>query len=237
MDKEVNSNSFNPRIWDHQRHVLINLKNVINDIFEHHIKLSPKNKIVDLGCGDKPYEPIFRKYSCEYVTCDLQGNVDILIQPGKPIPLPNEYADGVVSFQVLEHVWDLNWYLGNSYRILKKGGWILLSTHGNWPYHPHPTDYRRWTRDGVIKELEEQGFKVEKVISVVGPLAWMTQYCLLVIYKSLLCIPFLGKILYVPIGIFMNLLMILEDKITPKYISAVNACIYVALSWKKNNNI
>ena len=87
-------------------------------------------------------------------------------------------ADGeydlVASFQVLEHVWDLDAYLGEARRALRPEGWLLLSTHGSWLYHPHPHDYRRWTAEGLRREVESRGFRLVRMEPVVGPLAWTT---------------------------------------------------------------
>lgn len=208
------------------------LTHAIEEILKHHIYLSPGMRIVDLGCGDSPYELLFKEQGCEYIKCDLEGQVDIHIEPGKEINLPKRYANGVVSFQVLEHVWETDWYLNNCYRILKDNGWLLLSTHGNWLYHPHPHDYRRWTQEGLIKELEEHGFKVKVITPVVGPLALTTQFCLLGIYQVLKNIPVLGSLFLIPIASFMNLIMLFQDMITPHSFTEKNACVYVVLSCK-----
>src|SRR5207253_538505 len=121
--------------------------------------------------GDRPYAPLLAARQAEYVACDLDGEVDVRIEPGRPLGLPDASVDGIVSFQVLEHVWDLDWYLGECVRLLKPGGWLLLSTHGTWLYHPHPTDFRRWTRDGLTDELQSRGLAVQEVRAVAGPLA------------------------------------------------------------------
>ena len=77
------------------------------------------------------------------------------------MPLPDGCAKVIVSFQVLEHVWDLDWYFSEIRRLLAPGGTLLLSTHGTWLYHPHPTDFRRWTREGLRMELSSRGFVVQ----------------------------------------------------------------------------
>jgi hypothetical protein len=115
---------------------------------------------------------------------------------------------------------------------LKPGGWLLLSTHGNWLYHPHPTDYRRWTRDGLLRELSSRGFTVEAVTSVMGPLSWTTQFRLLGYYVGLQKIGVLGSIILMPLACIMNLRMVLEDLITPTEIRDTNASVYITLSQK-----
>src|SRR5262249_31313598 len=155
----------------------------------------------------------FRQRGCSYVACDLDGDVDVRIEPGRPLGLDDGCADGVVSCQVLEHVWDLDWYLGQCHRLLRPGGWLLLSTHGSWLYHPHPTDYRRWPGDGLVRELEERGFHVEAVLPVVGPLAWTTQFRLLGLRHLLQRVPVLGPLLLPPLVCLMNLRMVVEDAV------------------------
>jgi SAM-dependent methyltransferase len=221
-----------PLLWDHQWHALVKLRRSLQRILNLNIRPKQGERVVDLGCGDRPYQPLFTEWGCEYVACDREGNVDIRFDPGRAIAIPDVSADGVVSFQVLEHVWDLDWYLGECHRVLKPGGWLLLSTHGNWLYHPHPTDYRRWTRDGLIGELQHRGFRVELVDAVVGPLAWTTEFRLLGIHHFLQNLPFVGRLMLIPVICLMNLRMVVEEAITPSSIREANACIYVTLSRK-----
>jgi SAM-dependent methyltransferase len=59
-------------------------------------------------------------------------------------------------------------YLREAHRLLMPGGTLLLSTHGYWMYHPDPTDYWRWTRDGLVREIEAAGFTVQSVRGVMN---------------------------------------------------------------------
>lgn len=164
----------------------------------------------------------------EYIASDLSGEVDCVLKPGSPIGLPDGSLAGIVSFQVLEHVWDIDWYLKECTRLLEPNGWLLLSTHGVWLYHPHPTDYRRWTHDGLCGELVSRGLRVVRMEGLLGPLAWTTQFRALGIRHGLLSIPVLNGL--VPLFMFaMNLRMVIEDRITPESVRQENACIYVAL--------
>ncbi len=219
-----------PRFWNHNWHTLITLRRCLEETLDRHALLQPGQLIVDIGCGDRPYEPIFRSGGCEYLGCDLGVGAEVRFEPGLPIPLPEASADGVVSFQVLEHVWDLDWYLGECRRLLKPGGWLLLSTHGTWLYHPHPADFRRWTRDGLIGELTTRGFQVQAVEPAVGPLAWTTQFRLLGMREVLRRIPVLGRALLVPLICAMNVRMLIEDAITPASIRNTDACVYITVA-------
>jgi SAM-dependent methyltransferase len=69
---------------------------------------------------------------------------------------------------VLEHVPSPPEYLAEAYRLLKPSGTLLLSTHGHWIYHPDPSDYWRWTREGLVRLVEAAGFEVRSVKGVMN---------------------------------------------------------------------
>jgi SAM-dependent methyltransferase len=69
---------------------------------------------------------------------------------------------------VLEHVEDPRSYLAEAYRVLRTQGSLVLSTHGTWRYHPDPTDYWRWTIDGLRREITRAGFDVWSTQSVLS---------------------------------------------------------------------
>lgn len=220
-----------PRIWrDADWHVMRHLRAAIEHLLDAQGVLTAGQRVLDFGCGDRPYAPLLAERGAVYVACDLDGAVDVRIVPGQPLDLPDASVDGIVSFQVLEHVWDLDLYLGECGRLLKPGGWLLLSTHGSWLYHPHPTDFRRWTRDGLKEELQSRGLAVEQVRSIAGPLAWTTLFRLLGLHHALGRVPILGALLLAPITLLMNLRMLVEDAITPAHLRDTNACVYVTLS-------
>jgi SAM-dependent methyltransferase len=184
-------------------------------------------RVVDLGCGEKPYAPIFEARGCCYVGCDIEGQPDIQINPDRAVPLCDGSADIVVSVQVIEHVWDLDWYLGECRRLLAPGRTLLLSTHGTWLYHPHPADYRRWTREGLVCELEQRGFRVRAVDACVGPLAWTTMLRLVGLRQVLTNIPMIGPALVALVAVVTNARILLEDAVTPSVIRDANAAVYV----------
>jgi SAM-dependent methyltransferase len=223
-----------PRVWrDHDWYVLTRLKAAIERALDREAVLARGQRVIDLGCGDRPYAALFETRGATYIACDVEGDVDVRIEPGHPLALPDASADGVVSFQVLEHVWDLDWYLGECHRLLASNGWLLLSTHGTWLYHPHPTDFRRWTRDGLTEELSTRGFVVEEVQSVAGPLAWTTLFRLIAIHRALGRVPVLGPLLTPLPTVAMNARMVLEDAITPAGLRETNASVYVVLARKR----
>ena len=223
-----------PPFWRHDAYSLRRLADALEaaipEVVPSHV-VQPC--VVDLGAGDSPYQSLFAMYGARYVACDIdapQGGDFVPITIGEPLPLPDSSAHVVASFQVLEHVWDLDWYLGEAKRLLTTEGKLLLSTHGTWLYHPHPTDFRRWTRTGLIAELESRGFAVESVRAVVGPLAWTTQFRALGLSHALRAIPLIGSILAALVNTVYFSRMCIEDVITPKKMIEDNAAIYLVVA-------
>jgi ubiquinone/menaquinone biosynthesis C-methylase UbiE len=121
--------------------------------------------VLDIGCGNKPYQPIFRNVG-KYVGCDIvqssSKNVDILCTVTK-IPLPDSQFDTVFSTQVLEHVAEHSKMLDEAYRLLKKNGKIILSAPMCWQHHEVPYDFFRFTKYGLTHLFEKAGFRIIKI--------------------------------------------------------------------------
>lgn len=127
-------------------------------------------RLLDYGCGTKPYQSLFARRFATYVGADFDTNsaADIVVGRHGELPVEDHFADCVLSTQVLEHVEDPKAYLAEAYRVLKPDGALILSTHGVWRYHPNPTDYWRWTVDGLQAELYRAGFDIRSMRSVLG---------------------------------------------------------------------
>jgi SAM-dependent methyltransferase len=229
----VTSPRLDPPFWRHDAYTLRGLVRAVRRFAAARPACGGSGAtVVDLGAGDAPYRSLFETDGAVYLACDLEPDAQVPIASGVPVPLASASADLVVSFQVLEHVWDLDWYLGEARRLLRDDGTLLLSTHGTWLYHPHPTDFRRWTRDGLVAELTTRGFEVQTIEGVVGPLAWTTQFRTLGYNVILGRIPGAGKLLSAIVCGLMYPRMWLEDRVTPRYWVDHNAAIYVVTATK-----
>jgi SAM-dependent methyltransferase len=178
--------------------------------------------VLDVGCGTMPYRPLFTARGARYLGVDIDGTPDILIDAQGALPLADESVDFAVSFQVLEHVRDVAGYLATIRRVLRNGGSLFLSTHGVWPYHPHPTDYWRWTREGLRVTLEDAGFKIHSMTAICGPAAWIPMFPLLV------CKRVLGPLwpVLAPVNLAINALAWTADRVTPAAVRENNASIF-----------
>lgn len=223
-----------PRIWDYNYYLMRLLRIALEDVLRACLAPPRGARVVDLGCGSRPYEPLFAERGARYIGVDVGGNAkaDVLYTPGQPVPLPEGSADVVLSSQVLEHVVDADAYLTECNRLLRPDGLLILSTHGFWLYHPYPTDVRRWTWWGLKHEIEKHGFRVEVQRGCVGPLAYATQLRLQLLRGAL----FQAGRAALPVIAVLNTIaqvrMMIEDKITPSQVGQENSAVYVLAARK-----
>jgi SAM-dependent methyltransferase len=112
--------------------------------------------VLDVGCGDKPYQTWFGKVS-EYVGIDVVAGseVDVVVTQDEQWPVPDQHYDVVLSTQVIEHADNLELALTQMSRALKTGGAIILSFPFLYNVHGAPHDYRRFTHHGAAKLLPD----------------------------------------------------------------------------------
>lgn len=216
MEKEYNEKRINPPFWQHDSHVLKRLYYILQWITQKYFQ-KKEGMLIDYGCGSSPYKKLFLPIIDRYIAVDIDENkdADIIVEKNKTIPLKNESAKILLSTQVLEHVADVDFYLGESRRLLEKKGLLILSTHGIWPYHPYPSDYHRWTRKGLEKTLQNEGFKVLEVFPILGPFASVTQFTLILIAERLLNKGLIFGLILKIISLVGNGMILLEDKLFP----------------------
>jgi SAM-dependent methyltransferase len=109
-------------------------------------------RVLDVGCGLKPYEPLFARFVSSYVGVDPFENPRAELKGAiEDLPVEDGAFDVVLCVQVLEHCLDPAQGVRELRRVTAPGGKVLASTHGVMPYHPAPTDYWRWTHAGLAK--------------------------------------------------------------------------------------
>jgi SAM-dependent methyltransferase len=112
----------------------------------------PKVRLLDVGCGVKPYYPWFAGIASEYVGLDVVENPAAeLLGSVEALPIEDASFDIVLCTQVLEHCDDPAQAVRELRRVTRPGGRVLASTHGVQVYHPSPVDYWRWTHEGLHK--------------------------------------------------------------------------------------
>ncbi|MGB9743310.1 MAG: class I SAM-dependent methyltransferase [Minisyncoccales bacterium] len=203
-----------PRLWD-MYFLSVNKKiEVLTNAIKFYLGDKKDLKIIDIGCGAKPYFPLFEKFALEYIGIDVKKTefVDV-VASAEDIPFSDNYFDVALSTQVLEHVKDYQEAINEMFRILKPNGIVFLATHGVWEIHGSPYDYWRFTNYG-LKETFKQ-FREVKIINNGGAILCFFQICNIYFLK-LINIPIIGLIIR---GIILvnNLLGWYLDKLLGKY--------------------
>ncbi|MEP6596861.1 MAG: class I SAM-dependent methyltransferase [Ginsengibacter sp.] len=125
-----------------------------------------KGKVIDIGCGNKPHEKIFEEKITEYIGCDIVQSslqkVDILCEANN-IPLPNNSFDTAFSTQTIEHVEDHQGLVNEAYRLIKPGGFFIVSGPMYWHLHEEPYDFFRFTKYGFKYIFEKAGFEMVEI--------------------------------------------------------------------------
>lgn len=127
-----------------------------------------KGRLLDIGCGNKPYEKMFDGKISEYVGCDIVQSSNQraeIICPATQIPADDATFDTVLCTQVIEHVADHRALLHEAFRLLRSDGVLILSGPMYWPLHEEPYDFFRFTQYGFRTLLESVGFTVLSIAS------------------------------------------------------------------------
>jgi SAM-dependent methyltransferase len=143
-----------------------------NDLLQKYVGCL-QGTVVDLGCGSRPHESDILVHADRYIGIDwpstLHGlKADIAADLNRPLPIRDQIADCVVSFQVIEHLAEPGVMLGEAQRILRPGGVLMLSAPFQWGVHEAPWDYQRFTRHGLQYQLTKSGFADLRIMPISG---------------------------------------------------------------------
>jgi SAM-dependent methyltransferase len=184
-------------------------------------------RALDYGCADRPYRSLLPA-GIQYIGADLPGNAaaDIEIDDEGHVGLPDQTVDLVLSTQVLEHVEEPDTYLDECMRLLRAGGWLLLSTHGLMYYHQDPEDYWRWTHAGLRKLLTDHGFEVVSSRGILGLAAAAFQILQDGLYW------YVPRWLRRPFAVVMQALIVVADRFYPHAHRLDNSLVIAVLARK-----
>lgn len=124
-----------------------------------------EGKVMDLGCGSKPYRRYFVAAD-SYVGVDIEqsghdhgsSSVDVFYD-GRTLPFDGGSFDAVVSFETFEHIFNLPEMLEEIQRVLVPGGTLMATLPFAFPEHEAPYDFGRYTRYGLTALLSGAGFE------------------------------------------------------------------------------
>lgn len=181
-----------------------------------------RGDVLDFGCGSQPYRELFTKCN-SYIGVDItrsghdhgDSRVDVFYD-GHRLPFDDSHFDAVVSFEVFEHVFNVDEVLKEIKRVLRPGGRLLLTTPFAWGEHESPYDFGRYTCFGIRSIVERNGLSVQTVEKTNGSIQAINQLWLTYIDVRLLApLGVLGKVMRVPVSAAINLTAIALARILP----------------------
>jgi SAM-dependent methyltransferase len=130
-----------------------------------------RGRLLDVGCGQKPYLDIFGPRVTEYIGVEHESTFaethsstralrpDVYYD-GKRLPFDDASFDTVINIQVLEHTASPQALLHEISRVLKRDGLLIISVPFSFRLHEEPHDYFRYTPHGLASMLREAGLEI-----------------------------------------------------------------------------
>lgn len=121
-----------------------------------------RGRVLNAGAGTRKVSHLIEG---ELINQDLtwpgDSRTDIHIySPLHVIPVPDEHFDAILCIAVLEHVANPEEVMREMFRVLKPGGHLILEVPFLQPEHKVPTDFQRYTRDGLELLVKKHGFRL-----------------------------------------------------------------------------
>ena len=114
--------------------------------------LQPDAKLLDLGCGPRDQAVPAEHYSLRYVGIDYSSPQADLLADAHSIPFADGTFDVVLSYAVLEHLYNPFVAVQEVARVLRPGGAYVAVVSQGEPFHD---SYFHHTAFGVLSVLQE----------------------------------------------------------------------------------
>ncbi len=132
-------------------------------------------RLLDAGCGSKPYIGIFEGRVQHYIGIEKsRGRYERADAWGDVLALPfrDRAFDTALCNQVLEHVPEPQMAMDELARVLRPGGYLIVTAPHIWGLHEVPHDYFRFTPYGLRHLAERAGLAICKTHALAG--FWVT---------------------------------------------------------------
>ncbi len=149
-----------------------------------------KGRLLDIGCGEKPYKSIFSSHIDYYIGIDLpqtlhsKHGVDVFANAHQ-LPFKENTVDTILCLEVLEHIERPAQLLKEIFAVLRKDGVLILSAPQTYCLHKDPLDFYRFTQEGLIELVKNQtGFTINYINSIGGTREFLVDFvCKFILMK------------------------------------------------------
>lgn len=158
------------------------VKNIlVNKIHDRELEIFARSyfrgRLIDIGCGVKPYKKLLEPLVSEHVGVDHEGTLHDISQvdlwgTAYDIPCDDDHFDSALCTAVLEHLEEPESALWECYRILKPGAYAIYSIPFIWHLHEEPRDFYRYSKYGIQYLFEKVGFEIVELKALSG--FWVT---------------------------------------------------------------
>lgn len=118
--------------------------------------------VLNVGAGHGRIHPLVRNL-------DIRPGVDIdYVCTADSIPINDGVVDLVITQEVFEHISNPVDSIREIHRVLRPEGRLFFQVPFIIGYHPGPTDYWRFTKEGIRHFIEANGFVIQTQGVTVG---------------------------------------------------------------------
>jgi SAM-dependent methyltransferase len=136
-----------------------------------------RGRLLDVGCGQRPYEHIFRPFLSEYVGIEREDTFALthagatenrpdVVYDGSRLPFEDQSFDTVLNVQVLEHTARPAELVKEMARVLKHDGRLILSAPFQFRLHEEPHDYFRYSPHGLRELCRDASLEIVETLSM-----------------------------------------------------------------------
>ena len=143
--------------------------NFFNSKLSGFYEIGKELSLLDVGSGPEQFKEITNKFNV--TTFDFKDFVgtDIVADLVQPWPIKDKTYDILFASNVMEHISDPLFILTESFRVLKKKGFIIGTAPFYRPIHQAPNDYLRYTHYMLQILLERAGFTRVEISPIAAP--------------------------------------------------------------------
>ena len=130
-------------------------------------------KLLDIGCGEKPFEEIAKLVVTAHIGVDHistlhdKSRIDIFAT-AYDLPFESESFDSVLCTGVLTQLEEPSVAIAAAFRVLKPGGYAIYYANLYWHLAEEPRDFYRYTKYGLRYLFLKNGFEIVEIKPISG---------------------------------------------------------------------